>query len=283
MTKRFNLKLENNSESSISVVQSYRKVMMQDDFQESLALVHYRGGEEELQIGASYLSSSDPIDRALGADVLAQLGWQDRTYLDESVDLLIPALQDEDEFVVYRVCCALGHRSDPKAIPHVLKLAQSINEKIRYGVVFALLGQDSQEAVAAMIALSKDSDLDVRNWAMFGLGSQIEADTPEIRDALLLGTLDSDSEIRGEALVGLAERKDKRAIDLLLNEWESYADVSILSLEAAEVVASSRLYSKLVYLQKTLEFGGDIQFTSQLQSAIDSCKPKIEQVNPVDR
>jgi len=283
MTKRFNLKLENNTESSIAVVQSYRKVMMQDDVNESLALVHYRGGEEEFHIGASYLSSSDPIDRALGADVLAQLGWQDRTYLAESVDLLIPALQDEDEFVVYHVCCALGHRSDPKAIPHVLKLAQSKNENIRYGVVFALLGQDSQDAVEAMIALSKDSDLDVRNWAMFGLGSQIEADTPEIRDALLLGALDSDSEIRGEALVGLAQRKDKRAIDLLLNEWETHADVSILSLEAAEVVASHRLYSKLVYLQKTFEFAGDTQFTSQLQSAIDSCKPKIEQVKSVGR
>jgi len=257
--------------------------MMQDDFPESLALVHYRGSEEEFQIGASYLSSSDPIDRALGADVLAQLGWQDRTYLNESVDLLIPALQDEDEFVVYCVCCALGHRSDPKAIPHVLKLAQSKNNKIRYGVVSALLGQESKDAVEVMIALSKDSDLDVRNWAMFGLGSQIEVDTAEIRDALLLGASDSDSEIRGEALVGLAERKDKRVIDLLLNEWASYVDVGILSLEAAEMAASSRLYSKLVYLKKTLEFGGDTQFSSQLQSAIDTCQPKIEQVNPADR
>ena len=202
--------------------------------------------------------------------------------MSESVDLLIAALQDEDDFVVYSVCCALGHRSDPKAIPHVLKLAQSKNEKIRFGVVFALLGQQSKDAVEVMIALAQDSDLEVRNWAMLGLGSQIELDTTEIRDALILGASDSDSEVRGEALVGLAERKDKRVVDLLLNEWESYVDVGILSLEAAELAASSRLYSKLLYLQKTLDLAGDTQFSSQLQSAIDACQPRVELVKPAD-
>lgn len=282
MTKRFNLILENNSESSISVVKRYRKVMIKDNFEESLALVHYRGGEEEFQIGKSYLGSKDPVDRVLGADILAKLGWQDRTYLNESVRLLIPALKDKDEFVVYSACCALGHRCDPSAIPHIVELSNSPSATIRYGVVSALLGQDGEEAIDVMITLSSDTDRDVRNWAMFGLGSQIELDTIDIREALFVGTSDSDSEIREEALVGLAERDDERVIDLLLNEWRNSDDLGILSLEAAERAANTRLYAELLLFQEAIDFHGEMQFSSQLQRAIDACKPKIELVNVAD-
>ncbi|MBV1919712.1 MAG: HEAT repeat domain-containing protein [Pseudomonadales bacterium] len=283
MTNRFNLKLENNTGSSISVVERYRKVVMQDDFDESLALVHYRGGEEEFQIGAVYLRSDDPIDRAVGADILAQLGWQDRAYLKESVSLLISALEDTNEFVVCSVCCALGRRSDASATAHIVKLAGSLSAQIRYGVVSALLGQESQDVIDVMILLSRDSDGDVRNWAMFGLGSQIEVDTNEIRDALFVGASDDDSEVRGEALVGLAVRGDQRVVDLLLSEWANFDDVGVLSLEAAEGAANPRLYSKLLYLQGALVFSGNVQFESQLQCAIDACQPKVEQVNTTDR
>lgn len=283
MTNRFNLKLENNTDSSASFAERYRKVVMQDDFEENLALIHYRGGEEEFKIGENYLRSDDPIDRVVGADILAQLGWQDRTYLKESVDLLIPALQDTNEFVVYSVCCALGHRSDARAAAHIVKLADSLSAQIRYGVVSALLEQESQGAIDVMIVLSSDSDRDVRNWAMFGLGSQIDVDTIEIRDALFVGVSDNDSEIRGEALVGLATRGDQRVVDLLLDEWEKFDDVGTLSLEAAEETASPRLHSKLLYLQDALNFSGDVQFESQLQSAINACQPKVEQVNTADR
>lgn len=278
MTKRFDLKLENRSDSSVSVVESYRKVMMLEDFDESLALVHYRGGKEEFQLAKSYLSSDDPIDRALGAEILGQLGWQDRTYLSESVDLLIPALKDNDELVVSSVCFALGHRAESRAVPHILKLAKSSSEKIRYAVVSALLGVETKDAIDAMISLSKDSDYDVRNWAMFGLGSQIEVDTTEIRNALFIGASDIDSEIRGEALLGLAERGDYRVVDLLLSEWDSYDLISPLSLEAAEKTASIRLYSKLTYIQQTFKCWEDIVFEIQLQRAVDACKPKIQPV-----
>lgn len=278
MTKRFDLKLENDSSTSISIVERYREVVMKDDFKESLALVHYRGGKEEFQIGKSYLNSNDPIDRVVGADILGQLGWEDRTYLDESIRVLIPALQDKDEFVVSRVCCALGHRSDLRANTHVLKLAYSSSAEIRYGVVFALLGQESADVIDVMILLSSDVDRDVRNWAMFGLGSQIELDTIEIRDALFVGTSDDDSEVRGEALVGLAERHDDRIIELLFNEWETFDVASLLSLEAAEKAANTRLYSRLLDFQKTVDFSEDMQsmYASQLQHAIAACQPKID-------
>jgi HEAT repeat protein len=275
---RFDLKYENKSESSRSVVERYRRGIEENNWDTNLALVHYRGGEEEFQLGKAYLNSDDPIDRGVGADILGQLGWRDKTFLDMSVSLLISALQDKVDSVVYFACVALGNRCDERGIAHVIKLAQSPSTEIRNGVVFALLGQESAEAIDVMLLLSHDEDLDTRNWAMFGLGTQIEIDSPQIRQALHKGTADEDSEIRGEALVGLANRKDSSAIELLLNEWKNFEDVSILSVEAAEIIASPRLYSTLVELENTLDLEEDVFFEYQLQHALDACKPKMLKV-----
>ena len=279
MKSRFNLKFENNSEPSISVAQRYRSVVQQDEFVESLALIHYRGGEEEFQIGKRYLQSDDAFDRVVGADILGQLGWHDQTYLAQSVALLIEALNDSDELVVECVCYALGHRSDPSANAHLIKLAQNPSAKVRYGVVSALLGNEAPEVIDVMIALSRDFDPDVRSWAMFGLGSQLDIDTEQINQALFAGTSDKDSEVRGEALVGLADRNDSRIVELLLKEWENTIDISMLSLEAAAETASPRLYSKLMYFNKMHDFSDDFWLASQLQEAIDACKPNISLVS----
>lgn len=278
MTKRFDLKLENNKESSASLIKRYRKGIIRDDFEESLALVYYRGGEDEFNLGKTYLTSKDPIDRVVGANILSQLGWQDGAYLEESVDLLISALQDTNDLVLSAVCCALGHRSKARATPHVVKLAGSLNDEVRSNVAFALLGQESQDAIDVMISLSSDSDVDVRNWAIFGLGSQINIDNDEIRNALFIASSDDDSEARGEALIGLALRKDQRVTELLLNEWQAYDEISILSLEAAEEVANVRLYSKLLHLQNEISAAKDPKFESLFQSAIEACRPKMKLV-----
>jgi hypothetical protein len=74
----------------------------------SLSVVHYRGGREELDLGLEYARSADPLDRVVGADVLAQLGWNDREFLDESVEALIALLDDPDPSVVERAAFGLG-------------------------------------------------------------------------------------------------------------------------------------------------------------------------------
>jgi hypothetical protein len=51
-----------------------------------------------------------------------------------------------------------------------------------------------------------------------------------------------------------------------------------LSIEAAEILASPRLYSTLIELEKTLDLEEDVFFEYQLQHALDACKPKILQV-----
>ena len=61
-----------------------------------------------------------------------------------------------------------------------------------------------------------DADEDVRDWATFGLGTLGTVDTPEIRDAFAKRLDDDSSDVVDEALAGLAQRRDKRALPFLL-------------------------------------------------------------------
>jgi HEAT repeat protein len=241
-----------------------------------LSLVHYRGTREEYDLGLEYCKSSDPDDRATGADVLAQLGWGDEAFLQETVSVLIPMLQDSDAYVSYCAAVALGHRWDPKAIPHLIEISEHKDPQVRNGVVFGLLGHEDPEAIHALIRLSRDSDDEVRNWALFGLGAQIDTDTPEIRNALFKGLNDPGDEARGEAMVGLAKRGDPRVVDSILKEWEGKM-IGILSLQAAETIGDSRLLPHLEGFQKTMELE-DTLYKKQLEEAIVACRLKTEQV-----
>ena len=102
-------------------------------------------------------------------------------------------------------------------------------------IAYSLGGVDDPQALAALCVLSADADDEVRNWATFGLGTQTEADTPSIRDALAARLGDVDETVRGEAMVGLAKRNDPRvhlAVRMALEEPEPLD----LVLEAAELV-----------------------------------------------
>lgn len=80
--------------------------------------------------------------------------------------------------------------------------------------------------------LSRDVETEVRDWATFGLGAGSEVDSPEIHAALVARLADEDDETRGEALVGLAQRKDPRVIAAISKELASDA-VNHLAIEAA--------------------------------------------------
>ncbi len=106
---------------------------------------------------------------------------------------------------------------------------------------------------------------------MFGLGSLTDLDSLEIRDALFLGLKDLDHEIRGEAMVGLAIRKDSRVFNALLKEWELDI-ISILSLEAAEELADPKLIPHLQKLLSSMALDENNSFSQQLNNAISACQ-----------
>jgi HEAT repeat protein len=88
-------------------------------------------------------------------------------------------------------------------------------------------------SVQALIDLSTDHDDDVRDWATFALGSLCQVDTAQVREALFARVSDEDADVRGEALVGLATRGDRRATPHICAELKR-GSTEYLILEAAE-------------------------------------------------
>ena len=276
LMRRHDERYEQDQTPSRTVVESCRKAFGQDDADASLALVQYRGGREELEIGLAYARSDDPKDRAVGADVLGQLGWSDCEFLDETVGQLIEMLADSDAYVVYCAAVGLGHRADERAIPHLVRVADHPDPKARYGVAVGLCGHDNLVAIACLIKLASDPDRDVRSWAVFGLGTLIDTDTNDLREALFRATTDTDLEVRGEALVGLARRHDPRTKDALLLEWQG-DDIGILSLEAVQELHDSSLLPILTEIHEGLAYGGDDYFEQAMLDAMDACKQATNQ------
>jgi HEAT repeat protein len=230
-----------------------------------------RGGRQEFEVGRRLSESAAPVDRVIGANLLAQLGAGSPVFQDEVVSILIRLLDDPDLDVVCSAALGLGHRNDPRAIEHLVALSQHPAGRVRYGVAFGLLAQDDPRAISALLQLSADDDLDTRNWAMFGLGTQIDTDTAAIREALANGLNDPDPEVRGEALVGLARRHDGRAMQALTRELER-EDVVVLALEAAEILADRTLLSHLERLLASLPPDANSYFRDRLLEAIAACQ-----------
>jgi HEAT repeat protein len=267
---RHNPQRERDPTPSRGIVAAYRAAYGDEKADASLATVHYRGNREELEIGLEYSRSQDPKDRAVGADVLAQLGWSDRTFQDETVTELIWLLADEDANFLYCAAVGLGHRGDVRAVPHLVVLADHTDSQVRYGVAFGLLGHDDAAAIACLIRLTSGVDREVRSWAVFGLGSMTRADTLELREALFNALDDDDLEVRGEALVGLACRHDSRTREALLAEWEKDV-ISALSLEAAQELRDPALLPSLTEIHAQFGAEGDDDFKMKLKDAIKAC------------
>ena len=96
--------------STSELIAAYLRTSDDSEAFDLLTTVQYRGGAEELREGLALLASNDARERAAGAEILGQLGWQDRTFLEESVGALLGSLIDVDDHVLQSVIFALGHR-----------------------------------------------------------------------------------------------------------------------------------------------------------------------------
>src|SRR5581483_4385690 len=145
------------------------------------------------------------------------------------------------------------------------------DERVRFGVVFGLLGQEDERTIRALIDLSTDLDIDVRDWATFGLGSMSEVDTPALREALVARLDDEEGDVRGEAMVGLARRHDQRMIEPLLTDLEA-GWFGSLSMEAAAEIGDLRLYPVLVRRRVDWEGDRDDRLYKMLEEALEKCQ-----------
>ncbi|MFQ4142812.1 HEAT repeat domain-containing protein [Chlorogloeopsis sp. ULAP02] len=244
-------------------------------FRDIVSILHFRGSLEVFEAASRLCKSQNPKERELGVDILGQLGIPKRSFPYESVNILLQLLEkEEDTEVLGAIGVALGHLKDSRGIQPLVKLKNHASANVRFGVVFGLLSQTDELAINTLIDLSADEDADVRNWATFGLGSMIEINSPAIRDALFKRLIDekneteTESEIRGEALLGLAIRRDERVVNLLIEELTSKW-VGKLAVEAAKEVGDSRLYTVLIRLKEWWNVDNNL-----LKEAIENCKPE---------
>lgn len=231
-----------------------------------VAILHHRATREVFEQAKILCQSQNARERALGVDILGQLGIPDRLFVDESLPILFSLLEKEqDTHVLSSIGVALGHIRDVRAVNPLINIKNHPSEEVRFGVVFGLLGHTEKLAINALIELSSDEDEEVRNWATCGLGSLIDVDSNEIREALFNRISENNSEIRGEAFVGLAKRGDKRIVEPLLEEL-SLEEVGTLAIEAAREIKDSRLHLALIDLKDWWDVNVDL-----LDEAIQNC------------
>jgi HEAT repeat protein len=176
------------------------------------------GTREVFERAAKWCGSNDPLARARGADVLAQLGKAAgrarNSFPEECYSVIVGLVQRETEpLPLAAAIAALGHLENPLAVPLIANFATHPDPDVRFDVAFALgCFPDDPLSVATLVQLMQDADEDVRDWATFGLGVLSQADSTEIREALVRRLNDSNENVREEAMVGLASRKDHRVL-----------------------------------------------------------------------
>lgn len=231
-----------------------------------------RGTREVWQRAAVLCESESAAGRELGADVLGQLGAQTTgrrpKFWRQSVPLLLKMLaRERDDKVLASVVSALGHMRDARTVASLSRFKHHESIHVRWHLTLSMAGRDDPLAIATLIEMTRDLDSSVRDWATFGIGSQTDMDTPEIRAALLARLSDDDDKTRQEAIAGLAHRRDRRAVEPLLRELQA-CDSSCL-LEAAKNVADPRLLPVLLPMLEEEQSEGDRE---ELNEIIRRCR-----------
>lgn len=224
--------------------------------------------------------SADLRCRDAAATILGQGRVGEKCAEPECVRILLQMLRvEQDPQVLSSIASALGHHRDASVVEPLTRLSAHSDPRIRMAAVSSLCGHDDCRAIKALVDGTSDPDRDVRNWATFGLGSQIDTDTPVIRETLLARTEDEDAEIRGEAIVGLARRGDVRVVAALLKELES-DDVDvlrewILMQDAADEIAhharATGTPKWTPVLTRLLEL--QIGSPTEVRAALEHCSP----------
>lgn len=206
-------------------------------------------GPVALRLGRALLDAPDPVVRATGCDLLSNASeLHESVHQDVATTVLAIAARESDDHVCRSIARALGAAQDRRAVPVLVALADHTDEVVRLQVAVSLPSVATGEAdgadVRTLIRLARDQDEEVRNWATFGLGFQLEVDTREIRDALWERVGDEHRDAREEAIRGLARRHDPRAIALIA-ELLDEDDAHVHTFYAAAILGAPELLPHL--------------------------------------
>jgi HEAT repeat protein len=225
--------------------------------------LHAIGTREVFDRAVQLCQSDQPPERIAGADIVGQLS----TFSDEALLTLVTLLDDPDAKVIEAAIHALGQQQDARTVDALSRAAEHEASNVRWAVATALEDLIADErAERVLLTLMRDSDTSVRDRATFAVGSLSDHDTPRIRAALFERLRDSDPAVANEAALGLARRRDARAIPYIAGAIES-ADGEIE--EAADEITSPDMLTELL---KARDAMGDAM---GLQQLIQRCRARL--------
>ena len=125
----------------------------------------------------------------------------------------------------------------------------------------------SEENLRLLIRMTRDEDRSNRDWAAFYLSICV-LDTPEVRSALMHAANDSDEYVRGEAIVGLAERDPDIALPFVQRALSAnWASQQIF--EAAGLLAHPSLVEDL---RQFTQPSDDVVLDKVISEALQACE-----------
>lgn len=231
--------------------------------EDKLASISSLGSEVVFLACEGLCSGGDAVERWIGAHVLGALGYSEKgfPFRERSLPLLERRLSDSDKDVV---CISLSSLSNLEADDILLShgaLARHEASEVR-GTIANLFGAIASERVIdVLIKLSGDEAEMVRDWATFGLAGHNDMTSPAICAALEARLDDPSPDVRIEAVLGLANRRQLVAVPQVIAEFEN-GNVDEFLIEAAKTLAVPELIPSLT---AALDVHQDIQ------EALDAC------------
>jgi len=208
---------------NLSILQLIHKAYKEEDdnaYMEYIHAIRKRANTQTLEIVRSMVYSKDHIKRDMAASILSQIAYPSKSFKGEAVYLLGRLLDDKHKDVITSAIYGFGHRRCTRFANKIASLGNTESLQIKEALSFTLGWYENQESIYTLIRLMQDENDDVRNWATFSLAQINESNTQTIRDALFHNLSDQVLEIRGEALLGLARRKDERVKDAILDDLQ---------------------------------------------------------------
>ncbi len=207
----------------------------QKTYWDNISELRKRPNQDVFKKAYELAKSSIDREKIIGLHILQQLGFDPRFNKSQTVDLHFELLEkNQTEKVLESIFHGIGHNNDELNDNQISKLIEFKDEKnidVKHALISALSGIENSKSINVLINLTKDKNSSIRNWATFGIGNLIETDNNDIRNALWNRVKDKDFETKSEAIVGLANRRDKRIKDIILSELKN-GDYGTLLLES---------------------------------------------------
>ncbi|GEM_PF-2008833 len=233
-----------------------------------------------LQIRTSK-DDKDKLIRLLDSPIAAEreLAVRAFTYrLGESFESeIVPKLYElskieKEPAVLESLCYAMYHLGAQESVSHLKHLVSHSDPAVRFALAACFFGTDDQDGVNCLMALSRDEDPEVRNWAVTGLGSALDdlEDLLPLKNIFVDRLADTERFTRLEAISALSKFKDKdeRALSVLIAELNT-DPVPLIAVESAISFASPELRSHLV---KLLDRTEDDPIIPVIKAALEVCQ-----------